>query len=646
MADGDKNNNNSLNTDLDLSKLELKNPFKPSMGTTSDQAVQNTVSLPSQEHNSTTAITPVHGSHQGTVSGLTNILDALQVKGIITAQQFNEIRLEALNSNKTFDQVLLDGNYVTSKDLARTYAEMKNIGYIDLANVSIPPDTLSLLPKNIAAEYHAVVFEALPYKVKVAMVDPLDLQKIKYLESIIGREVESFYAAGEDINRIIDTKYGAQIGSEVDDALEEIGDSKKILRNLGKLESSGIDQENAPIIKIVNMILDYAIKHKASDVHIEPREDKISVRFRIRGVLTEKLTVPRKLLPAIVTRIKILSDLKIDEHRIPQDGRFPIHTKSGQVDIRVSIMPAIHGEKIVMRILDKTQGIMSLEDTGVRGIAYKRIKDALSKTQGIILVTGPTGSGKTQTLASFLKILNTSEVNIVTLEDPVEIRIDGVNQVQINQEVGLTFASGLRSILRQDPDIIMVGEIRDRETASLAVQAALIGRLVLSTVHTNSAAGAFVRLIDMGIEPFLLTSTVNIVIGQRLVRTLSSAKRPYQAPPEVVEKFHEVLDPLKGVTVTRPDGTKVEFNENTKELILYEPVSTPQAESGYDGRTGIFEALISSESISQIVARKGSIAEIEEQAIKEGMITMEQDGFIKALEGITTVEEILRVRTD
>ncbi|MDQ7020464.1 MAG: GspE/PulE family protein [Candidatus Dojkabacteria bacterium] len=335
---------------------------------------------------------------------------------------------------------------------------------------------------------------------------------------------------------------------------------------------------------------------------------------------------------------------------MPQDNRFQVkNADNSYTDIRVSIMPSIHGEKIVLRLQATSKGILDLEKTGIRGQSYKRLRDALSKTQGIILVTGPTGSGKTQTLASSLKILNTSKVNIITLEDPVEIKIDGINQVQVNAEVGLTFASGLRSILRQDPDVIMVGEIRDSETAALAVQAALVGRLVMATLHTNSAAGAFVRLIDMGIEPFLLSSTVNIVEAQRLVRVLcKECKQPYEASPEVIETIHKELDPLNGINIYDDEKKlRIHFDKNTKNATLHKAVGCPQCnQTGYASRSGIFECLVISEGISKLILEKASISSINEKAISEGMMTMIQDGFIKVLEGITTLEEVMRVRNE
>lgn len=582
------------------------------------------------------------------VKGMSNLLDAMLAKGIINSEEFNSIKFEIANSSKPVETVVLERQILNSREITRLYAEMRNISFVELRELPLTLEILNKIPISVAKTSKTIPFEEKDNILKVAMKDPLDLQKIKYIESITKKKVEPYYAAEEDINYIIDTKYGAQITEEVTEAMEEFGGGK--IEDLNRtytdtdVHSGG---ESAPIIKIVNMILDYGVKNKASDIHIEPTEKKIRVRFRIRGILVEKLTIPRKLLPAVVTRIKILSNLKIDEHRIPQDGRFQIKTGDRSIDLRVSIMPGVYGEKVVMRLLEKTQGILNLEDLGLKGISYARVKDALKRTQGIFLVTGPTGSGKTQTLSSCLKILNVEGVNIMTLEDPVEIRIEGVNQVQVNAEVGLTFATGLRSFLRQDPDIIMVGEIRDSETASLAVQAALVGRLVLSTVHTNSAAGAFVRLIDMGVEPFLLSSTVNVSIGQRLVRTLCECKQPIDVSDEFLSDLHQELDPLGGVTIHSEEGENIFFGSNTQSLTLYKPVGCPKCnETGYSNRTGIFEVLTMSETIAKLVMKKASISEIHNVAVSEGMITMVQDGFIKVLQGITTMEEVLRVKNE
>ena len=583
------------------------------------------------------------------VRGLSSILDAVLAKGLISSDQYNSIKFESVNTSKGPEDLLVSKNIISGKDVAKILSEMQGIEYIAVDELDIPIDTLNKLNVDTAKNSLCVVFEETPAYFKVAMKDAFDLQKIKFLESILKKKVQSYYSSEEEILNVIDTKYGAQIGKEVDEALADVGDDT--LLDLGSSfqdNEISADLDKAPIIKIVNMIMDYGLKNKASDIHIEPREKKISVRFRVRGILSEKLTIPRKLLNPLISRIKILSDLKIDEHRVPQDGRFQVKSGTNIADVRVSIMPSIYGEKIVMRLLQKSQTVFSLEQVGIRGLSLARLKDSLKRTQGIILVTGPTGSGKTQTLASCLKILNTPEVNIVTLEDPVEIRVDGVNQVQVNPEVGLTFASGLRSFLRQDPDVILVGEIRDGETAALSVQAALVGRLVLSTIHTNSAAGAFIRMIDMGVEPFLLISTINLIIAQRLVRTLCDCSEPYEAGAEIMQKMHEELDILNGFNIYDDNHKlKLHFDKSTNTATLHKAKGCPKCNNtGYIGRTGIFEALKMSESISKLIMGNASINEINQQALREGMLSMVQDGFIKALEGITTVEEVLRVRNE
>ena len=575
------------------------------------------------------------------IKGISNLLDALVIKDLINRDQHKNIKFESINSGKSVEDIILEKSILSPSSLVKVIAEMRGLGFINLRDISIPVDALNLISKEVSLQNSVVVFEKFEDRIKLAMLDPLDLQKISYLQALIGKKIEPYYATKEDISYVIDTKYGAQIGNEVDEALEEFSGN---IVDLNKNIEDGDSIDTAPIIKIVNMVLDYGIKNGASDIHIEGRDEKISVRFRIGGVLTEKLTIPKKLHSAIVTRIKILSNLKIDEHRIPQDGRFPVKNNNNTVDVRVSIMPGIYGEKIVLRLLEKTNGIMDISKTGVNDISYTRLINSLKRTQGIILATGPTGSGKTQTLASCIQHINKPEVNIVTLEDPVEIRINGVNQTQINSGIGLTFASGLRSILRQDPDVILVGEIRDSETASLAVQSALVGRLVLSTLHTNSAAGAFIRLLDMGIEPFLLTSTINLVLAQRLVRVLDTKKiTTYTAPDDVVSELHKVLDSLGQIKYRTVLGEEKIFDKNVKQLVLYRPVDGYD-ESSFKGRIGIFECLSMSESIAKAVIHKESISHIHSIAVSEGMITMVQDGFIKVLKGQTTFEEVLRVQ--
>lgn len=597
------------------------------------QAAQASASNPSTP-------TPTQAPGKTSIYGITNIVDALVLLRKIDEQSAKSVKFESITNNQSLEKLLLSKKLVTSTDIAQAKSEMYGVGFIDLQAISIPQEVLIKISKDLAERNLAVAFEETTNRFKVAMADPLDLQRVKFLESVVGKRVEAYFASPEAIKQVVDTKYGAQIGSEVGAALEEAV-VVDIDSNAGKLKVEDIQGDslnNAPVAKIVNLILDYAVKHHASDVHIEPRESKISVRYRVHGILEEKLALPPKLASQVVTRIKILANMKIDEHRIPQDNRFQIKAESGLVDIRVSVMPSIYGEKVVLRLLEKNKSVLNLEDTGLRGYALKKYRAALEKTQGIILITGPTGSGKTVTLASSLMMLNKQEVNIVTVEDPVEVRIDGVTQVQVNNQVGLTFPMALRSFLRQDPDIIMVGEIRDSETAALAVQAALTGHLVLATLHTNSAAGALPRLLDMGIEPFLLASTINVIVAQRLVRKLcDDSKQPYKASAEVVQNFHEVLD---GLTIRNS-----EFGPQSTDLTLYKPVPSPKCgDSGYAGRIGIFEVMEISDNIGKLVMKGASAGEIHQQAVSEGMISMAQDGFLKAMEGSTTIEEVLRVQ--
>jgi len=585
------------------------------------------------------------------VRGMTNVVDALFSKGIIDQETLKSIKFEAVTTNQQPLDLVKAKNIVTNVQIQQIKSEMYGIPYIDIQSVTIEQDALNKLPKDVASKQMAVVFEETNNRYKVAMEDPLELQKVKFLEAYLGKRVDTYYANPDTIQNIIDTRYGAQIGNVVDRALQDIGALDLSADSIaataqGELDSASI--EGAPVAKIVNMILDYAIKHDASDIHIEPREGKLAVRFRIHGLLAEKLTLPAELANSIVARIKILSNMRIDEHRIPQDNRFQVKSEKGDVDVRVSIMPNIYGEKVVMRILEKEKGIMQIPELGMRGPTLKAYQTAVKKTQGIILITGPVGSGKTVTLASTLSSLNTQQVNIMTLEDPVEVRINGITQVQINADVGLTFASGLRSFLRQDPDIIMVGEIRDSETARLAVQAALVGRLVLATLHTNSAAGALPRLLDIGVEPYLLSSTINAVCAQRLVRRLcDKCKQPYKVSPEVLSMMHTELDSLHGFELKSDDPTQhVKFDSTTNDLTLYKAVGCQQCgNEGYDGRIGIFEVMTLSEKIGRMLMQTNSAKDIQTQAVTEGMITMVQDGFMKVIEGFTSVEEVLRVQT-
>lgn len=582
------------------------------------------------------------------VRGMKSLLSALLTKGLVNAEQANQIKMEISTKGGDVEKFILDHQIASDVDIAKTKAEMFGIPYIDIRSTQINKEILNLIPSDAARKNEAVAYGETPDgRISVAMAEPGDISKIQYLETLIGKNIDANYSAKSEIEQVIDSEYGAHLDSEVSEALEDVGQDVVELSSITKVEDLSVDLASAPVSKIVNMILEYGVRYKASDIHIEPREKKISVRFRIYGVMSEKLTIPKKLGSSIVSRIKILSNLKIDEKRVPQDGRFQVKSGESMIDIRVSIMPSVYGEKVVMRLLEKGGGTMDLKDTGLQGPALKIYTENLTKTQGIILITGPTGSGKTQTLASSLKILNKPEVNIMTIEDPVEIRIDGITQVQVNNDVDLTFSKALRSFLRQDPDIIMVGEIRDAETAQLATQASLTGHLVLSTLHTNSAAGALPRLLDMGIEPFLLASTINVVVAQRLVRTVCQyCKVSYQATTEMVREIHKTLDGLQGFNLySYPKNDPRDLKTIEDDVVnLYKGQGCAKCNyTGYLGRIGIFECMLVTPKISQMIMQRKSAGEINTQAVQEGMIEMKQDGYMKALAGVTTIEEVLRV---
>ena len=424
---------------------------------------------------------------------MANVIDILLANQKITADQASQLKFESLQTGNPIETLLVNRSWVGEDDLTRARSEAYNIPFIDLDGVDIPREILNLLDERTAKSHLAVVFGKEGDRVKVAMADPLDIQSIRFLEQKINTYIIPYFAVKEQLARFLETKYGQQIESQVVQELEQAKDDNEVqvqdthVDDISKVAGS---LKNAPVVKILNTVLDFGVKAKASDIHIEPLKDRLRFRYRINGILMEELSIPLSFAPSIVSRVKIMSKLKIDEKRVPQDGRFALKIGENELDVRVSTLPINYGEKIVMRLLKKTGGIPKLEESGMRGIAYKQFTESLNDTSGIILITGPTGSGKTQTLASSLSVINKQSINIVTLEDPIEIVIDGVNQVQVNNDAGLTFASGLRSFLRQDPNVIMVGEIRDEETARLATQAALTGHLVFSTVHTNSAAGA------------------------------------------------------------------------------------------------------------------------------------------------------------
>lgn len=556
------------------------------------------------------------------------IEDILYKKGLISADQLSLVKMEAIKTGEVVDRVILQHQLVPEAELTEARASFLGVPFVKLEGKPIPTDVLLLVPEKVARRYKLIPFDKDGVNLSVAMTDPLDQQVRELLEIQTSLTIKVFLASESDIEDAISNQYAQSLSTEVTAALKETGIpavEKKAE------EKTGVISE-APVSRIVSELLEYGIKSRASDCHVEPFEDKTRVRFRIDGILAEKLVLPKKVHDAVVSRIKILSGMKIDEKRIPQDGRFNFKALGQDIDLRVSTLPTANGEKVVMRLLRKTGGVPELPDLGLRGIALKNLENQLLRPHGIILVTGPTGSGKTTTLYSVLSKINSAKVNILTLEDPIEYKIPGINQVQINPPAGLTFATGLRSFLRQDPNIIMVGEIRDAETAELAIQAALTGHLVFSTLHTNNAAGALPRLLDMNQEPYLITSTVTTIVGQRVVRKIcNSCKVKFSPLVEVVNQLKQVLG-------------KLYPQHNGRQVAIYRGKGCNICnDTGYSGRIGIFEVLLVSEKVGRLILERAPTSELEKLAETEGMITMMQDGFLKVVEGVTTIEEVLRV---
>lgn len=565
------------------------------------------------------------------------LLDVLLEKKLIEKTHYDQIKLESVTTGRPIEDILSEKAIVNEEEVIKAKSELFNIPYIRPSEAGVAPEALSVIPQSVASRYNVFPFalDKTANTLSVAMANPLDLTAIGFLETKSGMRIVPHIASPDEIKLAIQERYSQSLSSEVVKALKDVEEPRKRVVDVTQL---GQVIREAPVAKIVETILTFAIKSGASDVHIEPLEGRTRIRYRIDGILQEKLVLPREVHGSVISRIKILADLKIDEKRLPQDGRFAFSAGQDEVDLRISTLPTVHGEKIVMRLLKKTGQVPTLAELGVRGRGLKNVEENMVKPNGIILITGPTGSGKTTTLYSILSRISTPKVNVVTLEDPVEYEMMGVNQVQTNPQAGLTFASGLRSFLRQDPNIIMVGEIRDHETAELAVQASLTGHMVFSTLHTNSASGALPRLIDMKIEPFLLASSMTMVIAQRVVRKLcDDSKEAYTPHPEIIQDMKTVLGPLF-------DSWLKQNNTTENDLKLYRGKPSPECgETGYKGRVGIFEVLNVTEKIARMIVEQKSADEIEDEAIKDGMILMKQDGYLKALEGITTIEEVLRV---
>jgi len=567
--------------------------------------------------------------------------------GLITKEEFDKAQKRAEKKKQKIEDVLVTEGLVTQLELTELEAYILGIPFINLEKETIPPGILKIIPEPIARSHNIVAFRKEGKNLEVAMLDPEDLRTIEFIRKKANLKILPRLATPEGIGQVLrqyqktlEAEFGEIIKKEVKGIKsikeEETVEEKEELRKAA---------EELPIIRIVDTLMKHAILQKSSDIHIEPIEKEVVVRYRIDGILRDAMVLPVTVSSGIVARVKVLSNLKLDEHRLPQDGRFKIETAEYKYSVRVSILPIFNGEKIVMRLLPEAAQTLDLEDLGLRGEALEQVQYVLKRPVGMILITGPTGSGKTTTLYTMMEILNTPEVNISTVEDPIEYRMLRINQTQVNPKIGLTFANGLRSLVRQDPDIIMVGEIRDSETANLAINATLTGHLVLSTLHTMSAAGAMPRLVDMKAEPFLISSTLNMVLAQRLVRRICPEKEKYilkEAELKNLARYCDldrVLKILKEEKIVKPKAT---FNN----IEFYRPKPSKECSEGYRGRIGIFEVLNVTESIKELLIKRATSDQIQVQAQKEGMITMVEDGFIKAAQGLTSIEEVLRVITE
>lgn len=577
--------------------------------------------------------------------------------GVATAEQISVLKQEASTSKRPLQEIAIKNEIIDEKTLTKAFAEYAQIPYIEINPNEIKYDIISKIPEHIARQYNAVLFAIDENGVnQLAIDDPDDVEAINFIQKQIGTNTKIFIAPLENILSSLEA-YRQDVSKQLNEVID-IQRSDDTENNNEAIVNKELS-EDSPIAQTVNLILEYAIRLHASDVHIEPREKYVQIRYRVDGMLREANQLPLGVLNGLVSRIKILSNLKIDEHRVPQDGRFKIKVGGKQYALRVSTLPVADGEKIAMRILDESNQALSLESLGYWGIALKDIKSAMTEPNGMVLMTGPTGSGKSTSLFSILTMLNRPNVNISTIEDPVEYKIPGINQTQTNNKAGITFANGLRALLRQDPNIIMIGEIRDSETADLSIQAALTGHLVFSTLHTNDSATCLPRLLDMGIEPFLIASTVKVVVGQRLVRKVNPKTRQSFQPTE--EEKQMVIRMFN----LRPGQTFKYIHELEKQAAAEgvgkdTPLSTDEngiltlwradpndnndgATNGYMGRFGIYEVLKNTEAIQKLIVASATSSEIREQAISEGMISLQTDGLIKALRGETTIEEIIRV---
>ena len=575
------------------------------------------------------------------------IVELIIAEGLADGELVLKIKEEADAKGRPIIDELLRNKLINSEMVARATAVIIGVPYIELKNIRMDQETLLLLPQEASERVMAIPLGEQNGALVVAMLDVTNVQATDYLSNLVNKPIRVMMSSERGIREVLEQYKGDF--SSVKQAVRATNEELAIQEQHKNVKTI---VQDSPISKALTTILSYAAKSKASDIHIEPLEDEMIIRCRIDGVLRRIMELPKTVAPALVSRIKILSDLKIDEHRIPQDGEFTVSVDNKEIDLRIAISPVTWGEQVVIRLLDKTGTTMEIDKMGMTGRALRAVKSGIAKPNGMILTSGPTGSGKSTTLYALIQQIKSEEINIVTLEDPVEYKMDGINQIQVNVDAGLTFASGLRSILRQDPDVVMVGEIRDSETASLAVQAALTGHLVFSTLHTNSAAGILPRLLDMGIEPFLLASTLNTVIGQRLVRRVTEKRETFKSSEVETAAINEIagrLLPTKSEDVAKVSddlgypGLPV---KNDEYYTLVKGMDTKDTPGGYKGRAGLYETIDVDEDIQKLIISHATAHEIMKLAKEKGTVTMREDGILKSLSGITTIEEVNRVASD
>ncbi|MBR3115895.1 type II/IV secretion system protein [Candidatus Saccharibacteria bacterium] len=574
------------------------------------------------------------------------IVELLLAEGLAEVNLVTSLKQQLEAEGKPVLAELIARKIISDDMVARATAAIISVPYVELKNITLDQDTLALIPGDASSRVLAVPLGEKDGLLNVALVDVTNVQATDYLSNLVNRPIRVWMSSERGIREVLEQYHGDFSG--VNEAVKETDEEN------AEQQQSNVKTivQDSPISKALTTILSYAAKTKASDIHIEPLENSLIIRCRVDGVLRKIMELPKTVAPALVSRIKILSNLKIDEHRVPQDGQFTVSVDGQEIDLRIAISPVTWGEQVVIRLLDKSGTSMEIEKMGMSGRALRDVLDGISKPNGMILTSGPTGSGKSTTLYALIQKIKSEQINIVTMEDPVEYKMDGINQIQVNVDAGLTFAAGLRSILRQDPDVVMVGEIRDSETAGLAVQAALTGHLVFSTLHTNSAAGILPRLLDMGIEPFLLASTLNVVIGQRLVRRITEKREMYKSSDIETTSINEIVGDLLPKDKESVDAVSKDLGypglpvKNDDHYMLARGMNSKETPGGYTGRAGLYETIIVDEDIQKMIISHATANEIMRLAKTKGTVTMRQDGILKVLSGITSLEEVNRVASD